>query len=128
MLDKFHQLINNLAEKLEVELQVDKNNACTIVYDEVLPVQLELDELEENLIIENWLSQRLNGTVKILIPKQGEKKKQIDMCLKNARYLLEELKLQRMKSKEQTPYILKALQRDLKLKKIPKPPMYTDDG
>ena len=77
-------------------------------------------EIEEKQIIENWLSQRIDGMVKIVVPKQGEKKKQIDMCLKNARYLLEELKLQRIKSKEQTPYVLKSLQRDLNLKKTPK--------
>jgi excinuclease ABC subunit C len=86
-----------------------------------IPFEIFLQtEIEENQIIEKWLSQRIDGTVKIIVPKQGDKKKQIDMCLKNARYLLEELKLQRMKSKEQTPYILKSLQRDLKLKNIPK--------
>lgn len=86
-----------------------------------IPLEIFLQsEIVENQIIEKWLSQRVDGQVKLIIPKQGEKKKQIDMCLKNAMYLLEELKLQRMKSKEQTPYILKSLQRDLKLKNIPK--------
>lgn len=86
-----------------------------------IPSELFLQsEIEDSQIIENWLSQRIHGKVNIVVPKQGEKKKLIDMCLKNAKYLLEELKLQRLKSKEQTPYVLKALQRDLKLNKIPK--------
>lgn len=85
-----------------------------------IPAEIYLQtELEEQMIIEKWLSQRLDSNVKIRVPKQGEKKKQIDMCLKNAKYLLEELKLQRMKSKEQTPYVLRTLQRDLNLKNIP---------
>jgi excinuclease ABC subunit C len=86
-----------------------------------IPTEIFLQsEIEEKIVIEKWLSQRINGIVKIIVPKQGEKKKQIDMCLKNARYLLEQLKLQYIKNKEQTPYVLKSLQRDLKLKKIPK--------
>jgi excinuclease ABC subunit C len=42
------------------------------------------------------------------------------MCQKNAKYLLEELKLQKMKSKNYVPHILKSLQRDLRLPIPPK--------
>jgi excinuclease ABC subunit C len=108
-------LNKNQDEVIETFVKQYYNNS-----DEI-PSEIFLQsEIEENQIIENWLSQRIDGRVKIVVPKQGEKKKQIDMCLKNAKYLLEELKLQRMKSKEQTPYVVRALQRDLKLKNIPK--------
>jgi excinuclease ABC subunit C len=41
------------------------------------------------------------------------------MCQKNARYLLEELKLQKMKSKDYIPHAIKSIQRDLRLSKPP---------
>jgi len=107
-------LHKNLDKIIETFVNQYYNNS-----DEI-PSEIFLQsEIEEQQIIEQWLSQRIDGKVNIVIPQQGEKKKQIDMCLKNAMYLLEELKLQRLMSKEQTPYVLKSLQRDLKLKKNP---------
>ena len=42
------------------------------------------------------------------------------MAYHNAKLLLQELKLQRMKDKDYVPHILKALQRDLRLPRPPK--------
>lgn len=70
--------------------------------------------------VESWLSERLGKRVNILVPKQGEKKKLVDLAQKNAKYLLEELKLQKLKSKDYIPHMVKALQRDLRLKKEPR--------
>jgi excinuclease ABC subunit C len=58
--------------------------------------------------------------VSIVVPKIGEKKKLMTLCGKNAAYLLEELKLQKMKSKDYVPHSLRSLQRDLRLKVIPR--------
>ena len=58
------------------------------------------EEINEDDIIEKWLSERTKNRVKIVVPKQGEKKKLINLCEKNARYLLDELKLQKQKNKE----------------------------
>ncbi len=51
MRDKFLILLNSLSEKLEIDLQLDKNGACTILYEDDLKVQLELDSTLENLIV-----------------------------------------------------------------------------
>jgi len=77
-------------------------------------------EISELSITGKWLSSLVNHDVKITIPQKGDKKKLLEMCTKNAHYLLEELKLQKMKARDETPYVLKALQRDLKLKYPPK--------
>ena len=78
-----------------------------------------MDKIKEKDIIEEWLSSRVSHRVRIYIPKTGEKKKLIEMCKKNARYLLDDLRLQRMKSKEYIPHVLKSMQRDLRLTKAP---------
>ena len=74
----------------------------------------------EQSSLETWLSERRKFKITISIPKIGEKKKLMDMAEKNARFLLEELKLQKLKAKDYTPHSVKALQRDLKLDKLPR--------
>jgi excinuclease ABC subunit C len=88
---------------------------------EELPVELFLPlEIEGRKIIENWLTGKSGRNIKIIIPRIGEKKKLMDMCTKNARYLLEELKLQKAKADGAIPYAVQSLQRDLKLAAPPR--------
>jgi len=83
--------------------------------DEVyLPV--EIAEAEE---VEKWLSEKRQNLVKLITPKMGEKAKLVEMCSRNARLLLEELQLQKMKVKLRIPHSVAALQRDLHLEKPP---------
>lgn len=52
MRSKFQELLIDLSEKLDLDtdLLVDKNRACSILFDNI-EVQLELDQSSENLII-----------------------------------------------------------------------------
>jgi excinuclease ABC subunit C len=77
------------------------------------------EEIGNEKTVVSWLSERLGKKVNILVPQQGEKKKLVDLAQKNAKYLLEELKLQKLRSKDYVPHVVKALQRDLRLKKEP---------
>lgn len=108
-------LYKKAREVIEYFVNQYYNNTDEIPAEIFLP-----EELEQKNIIEEWLSTRIKNKVKIICPKVGEKKKLLDMCTKNARYLLEELKLQRMKSKDRVPYIINSLQRDLRLSKPPR--------
>ncbi len=76
--------------------------------------------LKESDNIEKWLFERLNCKVKLSCPQRGEKAKLMRMAFQNAKLLLQELKLQRMKDKDFIPHSLKALQRDLRLPRPPK--------
>jgi excinuclease ABC subunit C len=76
--------------------------------------------LEDNDNIENWLFDRLKNKVKLSFPQRGEKAKLMRMAFQNAKLLLQELKLQRMKEKDFIPHSLQALQRDLRLTHPPK--------
>lgn len=70
--------------------------------------------------IEQWLTEKRREKVQIVVPKIGEKAKLMAMCAANARFLLEELKLQKMKKEDFIPHSVKALQRDLRLDKPPR--------
>ncbi len=75
--------------------------------------------LEDGANIEQWLSEKINSKVQILFPQRGEKAKLLKMAFQNAKLLLQELKLQRMKDKDFIPHSVKALQRDLRLANPP---------
>ena len=75
--------------------------------------------LEDGVNIEKWLSERSRSNVHLLFPQRGEKAKLLKMAYQNAKLLLQELKLQKMKDKDFIPHSVKALQRDLHLKNPP---------
>lgn len=52
MRSKFQELLLDLSEKfdLDIDLHVDKNRACSILFDDIV-VQLELDQSSDNLIV-----------------------------------------------------------------------------
>lgn len=77
-------------------------------------------ELEEMGTIERWLSERRGDPVNLIAPKIGEKAKLIAMCRSNAKFLLDELKIQKLKRDDFVPHALASLQRDLRLTKPPR--------
>lgn len=86
--------------------------------DEVLVGIDPGDEFDE---LELFLSSiRNEGSTKLIVPKIGDKVKLVAMADSNAKLLLGELKLQRMKRAEGLPRVLNSLQRDLRLEKPPR--------
>ena len=77
-------------------------------------------EIGETETYEAWLSEKSGSRVTVHIPLIGEKKRLMNLCVKNANYLLQDLKLQKMKKKDYMAHSVMALQRDLSLEKIPK--------
>ena len=88
-------------------------------------------ELEDADTFESWLARRsreLSNDAdaaamkppKLVVPKIGDKVKLISMVQSNAKFSLGEIKIQRLKQDDFVPHVLKALQRDLHLKKPPR--------
>ncbi len=75
---------------------------------------------EDETLIRNWLSSRISGEINFTIPKVGPKKRLMTMSIRNARYLLDELKIQREQAKDRIPHNVRSLQRDLRLQHPPK--------
>jgi excinuclease ABC subunit C len=82
-------------------------------------ILIEVEPLEKELL-EEWLNQRAEKKVKIFIPQRGELKALVAMCKENANLQLKEIQLQKMKKEGNVPFSLSALQRDLRLKVLPR--------
>jgi len=66
-----------------------------------------------------WFEKNFNKKIDFKIPKRGEKVQLLAMVKSNARYMLDELKLQRLK-REFIPNSITSLKRDLRLTKLPR--------
>ncbi len=93
-------------------------------YNEYVEIPKEIiieTEPEDSTLLLDWLNSRAEKKCKFIIPqKQSEAKSLLFMCKQNAILQLKEIQLQKMKKEGNLPYVLSALQRDLRLKKIPK--------
>ncbi len=91
----------------------------TFIPDEIhLPE--EADNGENNIeTFGEWFIKNFNKKVDFKIPKRGEKVQLLAMVKTNARYMLDELKLQRLK-REFIPNSVTSLKRDLRLTKLPR--------
>lgn len=87
----------------------------TIDYPSVIYMQ---EEMEEGEVLRDWLSSISNRSVKFKVPKIGEKNKMLFLARKNAKVLLGNMKIEKLK-KDYTPRSIEALKRDLNLKKLP---------
>ena len=120
VIGRLHRYLSKVEWKDKSALTENFINTYYFKSDDI-PQEILVEHLPENPVaIEEWLSKRSGRHVHIAAPRIGEKKKLIDMALKNARYLLEELKLQKLKAKDYVPHTIKALQRDLRLPKLPR--------
>jgi excinuclease ABC subunit C len=84
-------------------------------------VLLPIEPGDDDELLERFLSDRRGeGRVRISVPKIGDKQKVVAMAQTNAKFLLDELKLQRMKRSDMVPRPVQSLQRDLGLKSVPR--------
>jgi len=79
------------------------------------------EEIEEKNPIEKWLSERKNSNVKIRTPENEDESRLMSMCKINARYHLDEYRIQKIKAKEKfAPSVLIELQKELHLDRLPR--------
>jgi len=72
-------------------------------------------EVRDQPMIEDWLSSKKEGKVRIVVPQRGEKIKLLEMASYNARLSLGELLLQKAEAKKMVPATVASLQKDLYL-------------
>lgn len=97
--------------------------AVKFYYGEYVEVPKEIvleEEPPDKDTLEEWLSSKAERKVKITIPQRGSLKSLVKMCKENAILQLKELQIQKMKNQGQVPYAVSALQRDLRLKELPR--------
>lgn len=124
---KRHYYLDSVEDKLISELLetvlFKHYSDNTFIPDEVhLPEEaIEAEETNDTGIsaTEEWLNKISDSKIKLIIPKRGEKVQLLQMVKANAQYMLDELKLQRLK-REFIPNSITALKRDLRLSKLPR--------
>ena len=105
------------------ELDEIYNSAIKFYYGDFTEIPKEIlleTEPSDRELLEEWLIQRAHRKVKFIIPQRGELKSLVKMCKENAILQLKEIQIQKMKKEGSVPYSLSALQRDLRLKELPK--------
>lgn len=119
VIGKTHFYMGNVLEKADEEII---ENLVSMYYNKTdfVPDEIYLmNDLENPDSIKEWLEKRKGGRVDFVIPKIGEKYKLVFMVKKNARLMLDDLILSKLK-RDFTPPSLDALKRDLKLTKLPR--------
>lgn len=119
VIGKSHFYLSNVAEKEEDELienlVINYYTKSDFIPDEIY-LQKEIEDVET---IKDWLEKKDTKKVNIVIPKIGEKAKLVNMVKANARLMLEELKLAKLKREFVAPSV-ESLKRDLRMEKLPR--------
>jgi excinuclease ABC subunit C len=85
-----------------------------------IPDEIHLPEEAEDVdALKAWFEKQFGKKVDFKIPKRGEKVQLLNMVKANARFMLDEMKLQRLK-REFIPNSVTSLKRDLRLTKLPR--------
>lgn len=88
---------------------------------EFVPREIFLPTEPEDIeTLSSILAKKRNGSVSIKIPKIGDKRHLVDLAENNAQYILKEYLLAITKREQTVPHAVQALQRDLRLKKLPR--------
>lgn len=88
---------------------------------EYIPKEIIIeDEIEDNFILEQWLSSKKGKKVIIRVPRKGEKKSLIEMVRKNAIEYLEKFSDMNKRKYEKSIGALEELRQILNLESIPK--------
>lgn len=114
---EYHVFENTEEEKAELLEEFVKQYYFTVTN---IPKEILLsDKIEDLENVEQWLSQKANNRIHLLIPQRGEKANITKMVVKNAEESLRQYKFKRDKENTEHNEILSALQNTLSLDKPP---------
>ncbi len=119
VLGKRHYYLDSVEDKSNSEIF---ENVIYRYYSEnnFIPNEIHMpEEIEDAPALKQWFEKTFSKKVELIFPKRGEKVQLLSMVRANAQYMLDELKLQRLK-REFIPHSLTALKRDLNLNKLPR--------
>ncbi|MBN1867158.1 excinuclease ABC subunit UvrC [Candidatus Sumerlaeota bacterium] len=85
--------------------------------DRLVPPELLLpDEPSDRAVIEEWLSELRDGTVRLMVPRRGEKRQAVELANSNARTILE----RRLSGRVESEAVLADLARRLRMETPPR--------
>ena len=119
VIGKRHFYLDTIEDKSDSEIL---ENVLFRYYSEnnFIPDEIDLQSEIANMgAITGWFKNRGTKKIDIVVPKRGDKLKLLALVKTNAQYMLDELKLQRLK-REFIPNSVSSLKRDLRLTKLPR--------
>lgn len=116
--------------KKQLRLSIEENEELSEIYsaaikfyytDQVEVPQEIVTEVEpgDAELLKEWLQKKTDKKIKFVHPQRGNLAKLLKMCKENASLQLKEIQLQKIKKLGNVPYPVSALQRDLRLEKLP---------
>ncbi len=120
LIGRQHYYMSGVDQKPETEI-LEALLQQYYLESEDIPEELLLPSSPENPdAVGSWLTGRRGGKVVLSCPEEGEEAKLVRLSQTNARFLLDELKLQKMKRADYVPHAVKSLQGDLRLPVLPR--------
>ncbi len=120
-----------LISKKQLSLYTETPEDPASIYASVLKYYYgEFTDIPGEIILENepsdsdvilkWLENKAARKIRLVIPrKKSEASSLLNMSRQNAIYILKDIQIQKMKKEGNSPHVLSALKRDLRLSKLP---------
>lgn len=120
-----------LIGKKQLRLSIEEGEELSEIYSAAIKFYYnDFTEIPKEIVLEiqpndaealtEWLRMKSGKKIKIFAPQRGDLKSLVKMCKENASLQLKEIQLQKMKNLGNVPYSVSALQRDLRLKALPR--------
>ena len=109
-INKFDLLLRGDTKETVIEQFFLQYYSSAYDFPDTILLEQRINRLSEYL---EWISDKKGKVVKIEIPLIGEKKKLIDLCYRNASLYLKEVKIKKIKRKEDVSSVISQLQEDL---------------
>ena len=120
MIGRQHYYMTNVDQKPEAEILETLLQQYYLDAD-FIPKEVFISSPVEDIeAMAEWLGKKKGEPVQVFHPLEGEEAKLVRLSRSNAQFLLDELKLQRMKRADYVPHAVKSLQRDLRLARLPR--------
>ncbi len=120
MIGRQHYYMSNVEGKSDDEILETLLQQYYLEAD-FIPKEIFLSSPIENAeAVQRWLTDKRGDAVTLTCPTEGEEAKLVRLSQSNAKFLLDELKIQKMKRADYVPHAVKALQRDLRLPRLPR--------
>jgi excinuclease ABC subunit C len=120
MVGRQHFYMGNVDGKPETEIMKTLLQQYYLEAEDIPREVVVQSPVEDAESITRWLGGRRGEVVSVAVPEEGEEAKLVRLTKNNARFLLDELKIQKMKRADYIPHPLVALQKDLHLERVPR--------
>lgn len=120
MIGRQHYYMGNVDRKSEAEVLETLLQQYYLDAEDIPQEILLQSELENGDAVSAWLSRKRGDSVVLVVPAEGEEAKLVRLSANNARFLLDDLKIQKLKRADEVPFGVKSLKQDLRLEKLPR--------